>query len=84
MSINESHDIDLVKYEEEDLTENQIDVLNEFVGQLQEAFAYANNSHMPDDLKFIAIEKTFREYFDKVDIEIKPNMGKLLTLLKAS
>lgn len=84
MSKNESHDIDLAKHEREELTQNQIDVLDEFVGQLQEAFKYAKDSHMPDDLKFIAIEKTFRESFECVDIEIKPNVGKLLLLLKAS
>ena len=74
MSKNESHDIDLVKYENERyLTDNQKDITLEFVGQLQDAFAYVNREHMPEDLIFIAIEKVFNEYFDGASIEIKAN-----------
>lgn len=74
MSRNESHDIDLVKYETERyLTENQKDMTLEFVGQLQDAFAFVNREHMPEDLVFIALEKVFKEYFDGADIEIRAN-----------
>lgn len=74
MSRNESHDIDLVKYETERyLTENQKDMTLEFVGQLQDAFAFVNREHMPEDLVFIALEKVFKEYFDGADIDIRAN-----------
>ena len=83
MSLNESHDIDLRKYESSQLlTEENQDNLDEFVGQLQEAFAFANKAELNEQLIFIAIEKTFKEYFDCVDIKIKSNYGEKLRKLK--
>lgn len=83
MSRNESHDIDLRKYESSCLlTEEDQDNLDEFVGQLQESFSFANNAELNEQLIFIAIEKTFKEYFDGVDIKIKSNYGEKLRKLR--
>ena len=83
MSANESHDIDLIRFESIVLlTEEDEDNLDEFVGQLQEAFAFANRNELNEQLIFIAIEKTFKEYFDGVDMKIKSNIGEKLRKLK--
>ena len=71
MSANESFDIDLVKAEKRQLlTEEDEDNLDEFVGQLQDAFHFAKQE-LPEELVYIAIEKTFKEYFKGVDLKIK-------------
>ena len=71
MSANESFDIDLAKAEKRQLlTEEDEDNLDEFVGQLQDAFHFAKQE-LPEELVYIAIEKTFKEYFKGVDLKIK-------------
>ena len=79
MSANESFEIDQVRHEQKSrLTEEDEDNLNEFVGQLQDAFSFANKSNLNEQLIFIAIEKTFEEYFDGTSIEIKLNINEML------
>lgn len=71
MSANESFDIDLAKAEKRQLlTEEDEDNLDEFVGQLQDAFHFAKQE-LTEELVYIAIEKTFKEYFKGVDLKIK-------------
>lgn len=71
MSANESFDIDLAKAEKRQLlTEEDEDNLDEFVGQLQDAFHFAKQE-LPEELVYVAIEKTFKEYFKGVDLKIK-------------
>ena len=61
MSANESFDIDLAKAEKRQLlTEEDEDNLDEFVGQLQDAFHFAKQE-LPEELVYVAIEKTFKE-----------------------
>ena len=70
MSANESFDIDLAKAEKRQLlTEEDEDNLDEFVGQLQDAFHFASRN-LEENLVYIALDKTFKEYFE-ANIEIK-------------
>lgn len=59
------------------LNENQTEILKDFILKLQESFSLANKSNIPADLTFIAIEETFRDYFDGVSIEIKNSKEKI-------
>lgn len=71
MSANESHDLDLAKFEKQLILSQEDEcVLDEFVGQLQDAFYFAKGD-LPDELIYIALEKTFKEYFKGVDLKIK-------------
>lgn len=82
MSANESFDIDLVKAEKRQLlTEEDEDNLDEFVGQLQDAFHFAKQE-LPEELVYIAIEKTFKEYFKGVDLKIKSTGTEKIRKLK--
>lgn len=79
----ESFDLDLLKFEIGTVfTKEDESNLDEFVGQLQDAFSFANKTNLEEQLIFIAIEKTFKEYFDCVDIEIKQNYNDRLKLLR--
>lgn len=82
MSANESFDIDLVKAEKRQLlTEEDEDNLDEFVGQLQDAFHFAKQE-LPEELVYVAIEKTFKEYFKGVDLKIKSTGTEKIRKLK--
>ena len=71
MSKLESFDNDLLRKEErERFTKEDEDNLDEFVGQLQDALHFAKKN-LDKDLVFIAIEKTFKEYYSDVDLAIK-------------
>lgn len=84
MSANESFDIDLAKAEKRQLlTEEDEDNLDEFVGQLQDAFHFAKQE-LPEELVYIAIEKTFKEYFKGVDLKIKSTNTEKIRKLKVS
>lgn len=78
MSQNESQDIDLAKHEAKQygLDEQMQDDLDEFVGALQDAFGAANKNELPEDLIFIALQKTFEEYYDGATIKIDANYVK--------
>lgn len=52
------------------------DDLDEFVGALQDAFGTANKNELPEDLIFIALQKTFEEYYDGATIKIDANYVK--------
>lgn len=70
MSNLEGFDIDLLKKEErEKFTKEDEDNLDELVGMLQDAFSFGNKN-LDETLVYIALDKTFKEYF-KADIEIK-------------
>ena len=84
MSANESFDIDLAKAEKRQLlTEEDEDNLDEFVGQLQDAFHFAKQE-LPEELVYVAIEKTFKEYFKGVDLKIKSTSTEKIRKLKVS
>ena len=71
MSSLESFENDLLRKEErERFTKEDEDNLDEFVGKLQDAFHFAKQE-LPEELVYIAIEKTFKEYFKGVDLKIK-------------
>ncbi|WP_418187296.1 hypothetical protein ACNSOP_09020 [Aliarcobacter lanthieri] len=73
MSALESFEIDTVRKEEQEkFTKEDEYNLDEFVGMLQDAFCFGNKN-LDEDLIYIALEKTFKEYFDGVDIEIRKN-----------
>ena len=58
MSANESHDLDLAKFEK------QLILSQEFVGQLQDAFYFAKGD-LPDELVYMALEKNFQRIFQR-------------------
>ena len=79
----ESFDIALLKQEEKQkITQQDNDNLDEFVGQLQDAFSFANKTELNEQLIFIAIEKTFKEYFDCVDMKIETNYKSMFQKMK--
>ena len=70
MSSLESFDNDLLRKEErERFTKEDEDNLDEFVGKLQDAFHFASRN-LEENLVYIALDKTFKEYFE-ANIEIK-------------
>ncbi|MFW2306457.1 hypothetical protein [Aliarcobacter butzleri] len=70
MSINERIDYDLLKKEEQEkFTKEDENNLDEFVGMLQDAFHFGKKN-LDETLVYIALDKTFKEYFE-ANIEIK-------------
>ena len=70
MSSLESFENDLLRKEErERFTKEDEDNLDEFVGMLQDAFHFGKKN-LDENLVYIALDKTFKEYF-KANIEIK-------------
>lgn len=70
MSCLESFDIDLLKKEElERFTIQDEDNLDEFVGMLQDAFHFANRN-LDDSLVYMALSKTFKEYYKNTNMDI--------------
>lgn len=89
MSANESHDLDLAKFEKQLILSQEDEcVLDEFVGQLQDAFYFAKDAFyfakgdLPDELVYITLEKTFKEYFKGVDLKIKSTGTEKIRKLK--
>lgn len=72
MSSLESFELDLILKEERESRFTRKDGFNldEFVGQLQDALHFAKKN-LDKDLVFIAIEKTFKEYYSDVSLAIK-------------
>ena len=82
MSANESHDLDLARFEKQIVLSQEDEcVLDEFVGQLQDAFHFIKGD-LPDELVYIALEKTFKEYFKGVDLKIKSTGTEKIRKLK--
>ena len=64
MSINERIDYDLLKKEEQEkFTKEDENNLDEFVGMLQDALHFGNKN-LDETLVYIALDKTFKEYFE--------------------
>lgn len=70
MSSLESFDNDLLRKEErERFTKEDEDNLDEFVGKLQDAFHFANRN-LEENLVYIALTKTFKEYYKDTSLDI--------------
>ena len=76
MSALESFEKDLLRKEEmERFTKEDEDNLDEFVGQLQDALHFGKKN-LDENLVFIAIEKTFKEYYEDASMDIGKDYGK--------
>lgn len=76
MSSLESFENDLLKKEErEKFTIEDEDNLDEFVGMLQDAFHFANKN-LDENLVYIALTKTFKEYYEDASMDIGKDYGK--------
>ena len=76
MSSLESFENDLLRKEEmERFTKEDEDNLDEFVGKLQDAFHFASRN-LEENLVYIALTKTFKEYYEDASMDIGKEYGK--------
>ena len=70
MSSLESFENDLLRKEErERFTKEDEECLDEFVGKLQDAFHFGNKN-LDENLVYIALTKTFKEYYKDTSLDI--------------
>ena len=70
MSSLESFEKDLLRKEEmERFTKEDEECLDEFVGKLQDAFHFGKKN-LDDNLVYIALTKTFKEYYKDTSLDI--------------
>ena len=73
MSSLESFENDLLRKEErERFTKEDEDNLDEFVGKLQDAFHFGKKN-LDENLVYIALTKTFKEYYKDTSLDINRN-----------
>lgn len=76
MSSLESFEKDLLRKEErERFTKEDEDNLDEFVGMLQDAFHFGKKN-LDENLVYIALTKTFKEYYEDASMDIGKDYGK--------